>query len=438
MPVNIQYIVGLYLRLSKDDDQSGESISIGTQRSILIDYCLRMGYTNYKIYVDDGYSGMNFNRPGFQEMLEDIRLGCINMVITKDLSRLGRDYIMTGYYSEIYFPSAGVRYIALADDFDSLNGGNEIAPFKNILNDMYAKDISKKVKNAKHQQARKGMFIGGQTPYGYRKDPDNKHRLIVDPEAAGVVRLIFSLAEEGLGNIAIASQLGIRKIVTPSVYKYQHGDKRFSDCASIVEGEFYNWCYGTVGQILNNRVYLGELTSLKTETTNCKTKQRAPVPAANRIVTPNAHMAIISQEQFDAVRRIRAAHTCPANTERYNLFRGKLFCECCGHPLTISKKQLKERTADIYLCMYHYQHPEICPKTHRVYHEMLYPYVLQQIRLFARSMKRRKTSSPVSEYAEIEELTPEILDDVIERIEIGHVRRNSKPGSVIHIYWKLK
>ena len=438
MQDNSIYSSGLYLRLSKDDDQAGESFSIGMQRSILLDYCQRMGYTVYKIYVDDGYSGMNFNRPGFQEMLEDIRLGRINLVITKDLSRLGRDYIMTGYYSEIYFPSAGVRYIALADDFDSSIGGNEIAPFKNILNDMYARDISKKVKNAKHQQARKGLFIGGQAPYGYRKDYDDKHRLIVDPEAAAVVRLIFSLAEQGLGNIAIASQLKCRKIVAPSVYKYQRGDRRFAHHDSLKEGNFYNWCYGTINQILSNRVYLGELTSLKTEVINCKTKKRVSVPTEDRIVIPNAHPAIITQEQFDAVHRIRATHNCIANAGRFNLFRGKLFCECCGHPLTISKKQLKEKTADIYLCVYHYQHPEICPKTHRVYHDMLYPYVLQQIRLFARSMKRRKIGSPISEYAEIEELTPELLDDVIERIEIGHLKRNSKPGAVIQIYWKLK
>lgn len=432
------YSAGLYLRLSKDDEQQGESVSIGTQRSILNDYCVQQGFEVCKTYVDDGYSGLNFNRPGFQEMLEDIRLGLINMVITKDLSRLGRDYIMTGYYSEIYFPSVGVRYIALADDFDSLKGGNEIAPFKNILNDMYARDISKKVKNAKHQQAQKGLFIGGQAPYGYCKDPNNKHQLIVDPEAAGVVRLIFSLAEEGLGNVAIASQLKVRKIVTPSVYKYQRGDKRFANCSAISEGEFYNWSYGTVGQILNNRVYLGELTSLKTETVNCKTKQRVSVSEENRIVTPNAHQAIIDPTQFDKIRQIRTAHNCTANAGRFNLFRGKLFCECCGHTLTISKKQLLNRTADIYLCMYHYQHPELCPRTHRVYHEMLCPYVLQQIRFFARSMKRRKINSPISEYATIEELTPKILDDVIERIEIGHVRKNSKPANVIQIYWKLK
>lgn len=371
-------------------------------------------------------------------MLEDIDRGVINMVITKDLSRLGRDYIMTGYYSEIYFPAKGVRYIALADDFDSLKGNNDIAPFRNILNDMYAKDISRKVRNAKHSQAKQGLFIGSQTPYGYQKDPNNKRRLIVDPEAAEVVRMIFSLAEEGLGNIAIADELKARKIVAPSVYKYQHGDKRFAEYPAVKNGDFYSWCYGTVGQILNNRVYLGELISLKTETTNCKTKQRSRTPEEKRIVTTDAHAAIISREQFERIPQIRANHRCPTYAKRFNLFRGLLFCECCGHPLTITKKDLLDKTTDMYLCMYHYKHPEICPKTHRVYHDMLYPFVLQQIRTFAKSMKRRKVNSPIKDYAEIQELTPEILNAVVERIEIGHVRYNSKPGNVIHIYWKLK
>lgn len=195
---------------------------------------------------------------------------------------------------------------------------------------------------------------------------------------------------------------------------------------------------GTVGQMLNNQVYTGDLISLKSETTNCKTKQRVSVPQEDRIITVNAHEAIISQDQFDKVQQIRALHGCPANIGRYNIFRGKLFCECCGHPLSFAKKKLKDREADMHYCMYHYRHPEVCPKTHRVYHEMLYPYVLQQIRNFARSMKRRKVNSTISEYATIEELTPRILDDVIERIEIGHVKRHSKPRSVIQIYWKLK
>ena len=168
------YMAGLYLRLSKDDKNKGESVSIGTQRSILVDYCKANRFSIYNIYVDDGYSGLNFERPGFSALLEDVERGLVNLVTTKDLSRLGRDYIMTGYYSEIFFQAKGVRYIAIADDFDSNKGGNEIAPFKNILNDMYARDISKKIRSAKHQRAKQGLFISGQTPYGYQKDPSQQ------------------------------------------------------------------------------------------------------------------------------------------------------------------------------------------------------------------------------------------------------------------------
>ena len=429
---------GLYLRLSKDDDRQGESLSIETQRAILTDYCLAHSYTIYREYVDDGYSGLNFNRPGFQKLLADVESGAINMVITKDLSRLGRDYIMTGYYSEVFFALKGVRYIALADGVDSFEGTSDILPFKNILNDMYARDISKKIKHAKRQRAKQGLFIGSQWPYGYCVNKDNPNHLTPDAEAADVVRTIFSLAESGMGNVAISKELKSRKIISPAVYKYQRGDKRFAQYPAVAESKPYDWCVGTIGCILNNRVYIGELTSLKTESINYKTKQRISVPLDQRIITPNAHEAIISIAQYENVQKIRSGRFCPAHTRRENLFRGKLFCECCGHPLVLSKKTLKYRQTDIYLCMYHYKHPEACPTTHRVYHEMLYPYVLSQIRTFAKNMKRRKVNSAISEYDAIEELTPDILEDVIERIEIGHVKHNAKPQHVIHIYWKLK
>lgn len=438
MQENTTYHAGLYLRLSQEDDQKGESISIGTQRAILTDFCNEHGYRIHKIYIDDGFSGTNFERPGFRALLEDVERGAVNMVITKDLSRLGRDYIMTGYYSEIFFQAKGVRYIALADEFDTQKGGNEIAPFKNILNDMYARDVSKKIRNAKRQRAKQGLFVGAQTAYGYQKDPRRKSHLIIDPEAAENVVRIFSMAAEGMGNVAIAHELEARRILTPAAYKYQQGDTRFANYRPVATGNYYAWNPGTVGQMLSNRIYLGELTSLKTETTNHKTKQRASVPPERRIVTPNAHEAIISQELFDTVRGIRSERKCSANTRRENLFRGKLFCECCGHPLAISRKQLLHGEADIYLCMHNYLRPDECPKTHRVYHEMLYPYVLQQIQTFAKSMKRRKVNSPLKDYSDITELTPEILDRAVERIEIGHVRKNSRPGTVIQIYWKLK
>lgn len=368
------YNAGLYLRLSKDDEQAGESVSIGTQRSILTEYCEANHYGIYKIYIDDGYSGLTFERPAFRKLLEDVERGLVNMVITKDLSRLGRDYIMTGYYSEIFFQTKGVRYIAIADDFDSEKGGNEIAPFKNILNDMYARDISKKIRNAKHQRAKQGLFISGQAPYGYQKDPRNRNQLIIDPEAAAVVRIIFSLAERGIGSVSIAAELKARRIVTPSVYKYQRGDERFSRYPALKNGDHCAWCATTISQILRNPVYIGTLVNLKTEVTNYKTKQQIPVPLERQIIVPNAHEAIIEEPQFQLVQQNRTTKGCVANKHRFNLFRGKLFCECCGHPLTISKKKLKYRETDIYLCMYHYAHPEVCPKTHRIYHEMLYPY----------------------------------------------------------------
>ena len=260
----------------------------------------------------------------------------------------------------------------------------------------------------------------------------------MDSEAAEAVRLIFQLAADGLGSVAIADELQMRKIVSPSAYKYLKGDQRFAHYAAVNSGDYYMWCATTISQILSNKVYTGQLASLKTESTSYKTRQRISVPAGRQIVTENAHEAIIDKALFDEVQQIRAMRGCRANNKRFNLFRGKLFCQCCGHPLAISSKQLLSGKTDIYLCMHHYHRPDVCPQTHQVYHTMLYPYVLQQIRQFASSMKKRKVNSQISEFAALEELTPEVLGAVIERIEIGHIKHNSSPGRVIHICWKLK
>ena len=308
MNIPTNYHAALYCRLSKDDDQSGESVSIGTQRAILEDYCREQGYPIHKVYIDDGYSGTNCNRPGFQELLDDVERGVVNLVITKDLSRLGRDYIMTGYYSEIYFPSKGVRYIAVADNFDSLKNDNDIAPFKNILNDMYARDISRKIKNAKRQRAKNGLQRLAQPPYGYRMNPDNPSRLIIDPESAAVVRLIFSLTLEGMGQIAIAKELAARKIIAPSVYKHRQGDSRFSGYGPVTDGDPYRWSSATIGSILRNPVYTGDLILLKTEVVNHKTGQTAVVPKDRRVVIPNAHEPIICRDIFEQAAKIRAEH----------------------------------------------------------------------------------------------------------------------------------
>lgn len=431
------YQAAIYCRLSRDDDQSGESISIGTQRAILEDYCKERGYTIHKAYIDDGYSGTNFNRPGFQELLRDVESGAINLVITKDLSRLGRDYIMTGYYSEIFFPSKGIRYIAIADNFDSTKNDNEIAPFKNILNDMYAKDISRKIKNAKQQRAKSHQLAISQPPYGYMKGND-KTRLIIDHEAAEVVRLVFSLALSGMGEVAIAKELEARQIPTPAAHKVRNGNTLFARLPPVRDQTPCKWSNGTIGGMLKDRVYTGDMVFFKTERVNYKSKQINAVPEERRVVFKNAHEAIISLEDFEKVQQIRSQHRCPAKLRRENLFRELLFCDCCGHAMTISRKKLLYREADIYLCAHHNRRPDECPQTHIIYHEMLYPYILEQIRSFAKSMKRRKVNSPLKDYVAIEELTPAVLHDVIERIEVGHVKPKSKPGRVIQIYWKLQ
>lgn len=428
------YHAGLYCRLSRDDAQLGESSSISTQKAILTSYCVEQGYPIHDFYIDDGVSGLTFDRPGFKRLLTDIESGLVDLVITKDLSRLGRDYIMMGYYTEIYFPTKDVRYLALSDGFDSDKEANDIAPFMNILNDMYARDVSRKVKAAKFQRAKQGLFTSGQGPYGYRVE---KGKLVPDLTAAENVRLIFQLAMDGYGNVRIAQELEARRIKNPGAYKNEHQDARFARYGRLDGSAAYVWCPATINDILTNPVYLGTLVSHRTEVLNYKTKLSRSVPKDQQIITEGAHAAIIPEDLFHQVQMIRAHHRCPAAQSRENLFRGLLFCDCCGHPLSIAHRKLKYREEDQYRCMHHYYHPEDCPKTHAIYHEMLYGYVLKEIQTLGKSMHRRKIQSPISEYKEITALTPEILHAVIERIEIGHVSRKAQPKRVIQIRWKL-
>lgn len=237
------YKAALYCRLSKDDDdRNGDSSSIQTQKSLLERFCRENGYLIHDFYVDDGYSGLNFDHPDFQRLLTDIDNGTVNMVITKDLSRLGRDYIQTGYYTEIYFAKKRVRYIAVNDAFDSNRDDNDIAPFRHILNDMYAKDLSRKVKSAKRQRALNGLFISSQAPFGYMPCPENRNLLIVDEPAAEIVRRIFALSLLGYSAKKIAEILTVEGVITPGVYKYQQGDTRF---ARYLKGGKNRWCYET-------------------------------------------------------------------------------------------------------------------------------------------------------------------------------------------------
>lgn len=427
------YHVGVYCRLSKDDDRPGESMSIETQRSMLTEYCEKNKYEVYDVYVDDGFTGTNFDRKDFQRLLNDIDAGFVNMVLTKDLSRLGRDYIQMGYYTEIYFPSKGVRYVALNDGYDSENSTNDIAPFMNILNDMYARDISRKIKAAKYQRAKKGFFVASEAPYGYKKAFG---RLLIDQEAARVVQIIYDLAAEGFGEVRISQELQARGILCPSAYKTTNGLDTNSRNA-VKPGCECVWPSRSIGAILRNRVYLGELRSHRTEVVNHKTKQLRKVPESEQIFIADAHPPIIDKALFEQVQQVRSKHRCPAANNREHIFRGLLVCGCCGHPLSIAHRKLKYREEDLYRCMRHYTVPEECPKTHAIYHGALSDYILSQIHALAKSMKRRKVTAPVVNYISAEKLTAEMLQEVIERIEVGHIGYRTQLSRAVRIVWKL-
>ena len=427
------YRVGIYCRLSRDDDRPGESVSIETQRSMLTDYCEKNKYSIYDTYIDDGFTGTNFNREDFRRLLNDIDTGQVNMVLTKDLSRLGRDYIQMGYYTEIYFPTKGIRYVALNDGYDSENSANDIAPFMNILNDMYARDISRKIKAAKYQRAKNGLFIASEAPYGYKKASGH---LVIDQEAAKVVRLVYELAAKGFGEVHISQELQTRGILCPSAYKAANGLDTNSR-KTVKPGRECVWPSRSIGAILRNRVYLGELRSHRTEVVNHKTKQLRKVPEAEQIFIADAHPPIIDIALFEQVEQTRSRHRCPAAYSRDHIFRGLVVCGCCGHPLSIAHRKLKYREEDLYRCMRHYTAPEDCPKTHAIYHNALCEYVLEQIHALAKSMKRRKVSSPIVKYIASEELSATMLQEVIEHIEVGHIGYRTQLNRAIKIVWKL-
>lgn len=239
-------ITAIYCRLSRDDGTETESNSIGNQKKMLTQKAKELGLTNTKYYVDDGYTGTNFNRPAFQELLDDIEMGYISVVIVKDLSRLGRDYVSVGHYTDNYFPEHNVRFIAVNDMVDSDEGENEIAPFKNVMNEMYARDISRKVRSAHRIRGNMGEPLS-QPPYGYMKSPENKKKWIIDPEAAEVVRDIYRMCLEGMGNEAIAGELQRRKVLIPMAYWQSKGLNRGG---KKTQPNPYKWCKTTVQKIL--------------------------------------------------------------------------------------------------------------------------------------------------------------------------------------------
>jgi len=325
---NIDYKVGIYIRLSKEDEEKekySESESIQNQRALLMQYIKENKLNFIAEYVDDGISGTSFDRPGFNKMIEDIENGKINMVITKDLSRLGRNYVQSGYYTETYFPEHNVRYIAILDNIDTAidSANNDIAPFKSILNEMYAKDTSKKINSVLQSKRKQGEYLGT-APYGYKKDPENKYHLIVDEEAAKVVKLIFEKYLEGYGTMQIADYLSEQKIPIPSDY-----NKKKRGAKSITYGL---WAQSTVRFILSNEIYTGTVIQGKRKKLSFKSKKFIDVPEEDWVKVPNMHEAIVSIEDYERAKRIIESTKGSRVVENDYLFKGLLRCyDCKGY-----------------------------------------------------------------------------------------------------------
>lgn len=321
-------ITALYCRLSRDDGTESESNSIGNQKKLLSQKAKEMGLTDTKYYVDDGYTETNFNRPGFQQLIDDIEIGLVSAVMVKDLSRLGRDYVSVGNYTDSYFPEHNVRFIAVNDAIDSDEGESEIAPFKNILNEMYARDISKKIRSSHRLRGSMGEPLS-QPPYGYMKSPGNKKKWIIDPEAATVVKSIFKMCLDGKGNETIARELQENEVLIPMAYWRSKGLNRGG---KKTQTNPYKWCKTTIQKILSQQEYCGDIINFKTYSKSFKNKRRIENSKENWDVFKDVNEPIIDRETFETVQKFisKTKRRAPKkeNGER-SIFNGLIYCGDC-------------------------------------------------------------------------------------------------------------
>ena len=372
-------ITALYCRLSKDDLLKGDSMSIQHQKDMLSKYADENGFSFTSYYVDDGYSGTNFNRPSFQKLIEDIEDGKVGIVIVKDLSRLGREYLKTGYYTEIFFPQNNVRFIAINDNVDTLDGDNDFAPFKNIINEFYAKDISNKIKAAMRTKALNGDCLTGMAPYGYSKDPNDKTKLIPD-EHADHVRMMYQMALEGHSCGEIATKLTKMGLLIPKAENYVRNGKK--DCESYPKYPDL-WLKATVKSILLNPVYTGKTVALRYTNRSFKDKHRIERPESEWIVTENTHEALVSQADYDTVYK-RLSVKCRDKVENPdNIFRGLVKCADCGKLHGFSKRYDNRGSKGCYRCQTSIRYGKKYCSSHYITFEQLYEIVLEDIKCHA-------------------------------------------------------
>ncbi len=338
-------ITALYCRLSRDDELSGDSNSIVHQKEILSAYAGKHGFGNTSFYVDDGYSGTNFNRPDFQRMMEDVNGGLIGTIIVKDMSRFGRDYIMVGYYTEIMLPQMDIHFIAVNDGVDSENQmDNDFTPFRNIINEWYAKDTSKKIRSVLKAKGNSGKHLSVIPPFGYMKDPMDKQHWIIDEEAAQIVRKIFRMYLDGNNMGSIARKLTEEGVETPKLYAENRGIKHYK-AATYPE----IWSRISVEYILSNYEYTGSTVNFKTKRKSFKNKKQWIQAKEDWAVFEGTQEAIIDKETFETVQKMRGTKRAYTKFNEFNIFSGLLFCADCKGKMTI-RRRADDRRKDAYIC----------------------------------------------------------------------------------------
>ena len=337
-------ITALYPRLSHEDELQGESNSISNQKRILETYAKQNGFSNLRWYTDDGYSGANFQRPGFQAMLADIEAGKVGTVIVKDMSRLGRNYLQVGMYTEMVFPQKGVRFIAINDGVDSAQGDNDFAPLRNIFNEWLVRDTSKKIRAVKRSKGMSGKPITSKPVYGYLMDEDEN--FIIDEEAAPVVKQIYNFCLAGNGPTKIARMLTEQQIPTPGTLEY----RRTGSTRRYHPGYECKWATNTVVHLLENREYTGCLVNFKTEKPSYKLKHSIENPPEKQAVFENHHEPIIDRETWERVQELRKQRKRPNRYDEVGLFSGILFCADCGSVMYQQRYQTDKRKQDCYIC----------------------------------------------------------------------------------------
>ncbi|WP_229407969.1 recombinase family protein [Massiliimalia massiliensis] len=353
---NKNLITALYCRLSQEDERLGESLSIENQRLMLQKYAEEHRFPNIRFYVDDGFSGADFNRPDFKRLMTDVECGKVGIVIVKDQSRLGRDYLQTGMLMEITFPQYDVRFIAVGDGVDSAKGVSDFSGIKNYFNDFYARDTSRKIRAVQRAKGERGERVSSATPYGYMRNPDNKKELIPDPETAPIVKRIFEMCANGMGVGKICDKLSEEQVVSPSVYAFKTTGSK-SGQPDLTRP--YHWAQTTVRKMLENREYVGDTVNFKTYSKSNKLKKRLKNDPENILIFENTHEAIVDRKTFDLVQKHYEGRRRPDKHGETDKYAGYLFCGDCGKRLYLHRAKEnvfacaghKKRTTD---CTMHY------------------------------------------------------------------------------------